>query len=99
MYVKDENWKTFDLIENAGGCIHHAIHKHNPKRNPPSISAMRETDDLLVIRYHSERKMCPVVRGVVRGLGEHFGEKFNIEETQCMHHGAKECNINVTRVA
>lgn len=97
MYVKDSSWKTFELIENAGGCIHHAIHQHNPKRKPPSITAKRENDDLLVIRYQSDRKMCAVVRGVVRGLGDHFKEKFVIEETQCMHHGAKECIFNIIR--
>ena len=98
MYVKDDEWKTFEVIENAGGCIHAAIHKHNPNRKPPRISAHRETDDMLVIRYRSHRKMCAVVRGIIRGLGERYGESFHIEETQCMHDGAPECILNVTRL-
>jgi hypothetical protein len=97
MYSARAGWKTFEVIENAGPCIHHAIHKHNPLRKPPHISAKRETDDLLVVRYYSYRKLCPVVRGIIRGLGEHFNERFSIEETQCIHHGADECVFNVYR--
>jgi predicted hydrocarbon binding protein len=98
MYTRDEQWKTFDVIENAGGCIHNAIHKHNSMRKPPKLSAHRETDDLLVLRYQSHRKMCDVVKGVIRGLGERYGESFHIEETCCMHDGARECIINVYRI-
>lgn len=97
MYADNNKWKTFDVIENAGGCIHHAVHKHNPSRKPPFISAHRETDDLLVIRYQSHRKLCAVVKGIIRGLGERYDETFDIEEIQCMHEGARECILNVTR--
>jgi len=98
MYTKEDQWKTFDVIENAGGCIHHAIHRHNPQRKPPLILTHRETEDLLILRYQSHRKMCDVVKGVVRGLGERYGECFDIEETQCMHDGARECIICVSRL-
>lgn len=98
MYVSNENWKTFDIIENADGCIHHAVHKHNKLRKPPSVKAMRENNDLLVIRYYSERKMCYVLKGIVRGLGEVFNEAFHLEEVHCMHDGARECVIHVHRV-
>jgi len=97
MYVKRENLNTFDVIELAGGSIHDAIHAHNPNRKPPRLSAYRESPDSLVIHYHSHRKLCPVVRGIVRGLGEKFGENFNIEETQCMHDNADECIMRVSR--
>lgn len=98
MYTRDDEWKTFDVIENAGGCIHQAVHKHNPLRKPPKIIAHRETDDLLVLRYQSQRQMCDVVKGIVRGLGERYGERFLIKETQCMHDGDRECIINITRL-
>ncbi len=98
MYADNERWKTFDVIENAGGCIHKAIHKHNPNRKPPFLSAHRETNDLLVIRYQSHRQLCDVVKGIIRGLGERYGEKFDIEEIQCMHEGSRECIMNVRRV-
>jgi len=98
MYVKDPNMKTFEVIETAGGSIHGVIHEHNPNRKPPRLSAERESDDLLIVHYQSQRKLCPVVRGIIRGLGDKFGERFDIDETQCMLHGADECVMRVTRL-
>ena len=98
MYVNKDDWKTFDVIENAGGSIHHAIHRHNPDRKPPTIKAERVSSDELIIHYQSIRKLCPVVRGIVRGLGEHYGESFKILETQCMWHGANKCIMRVSRL-
>ena len=99
MHIKDQGMKTFDVIEIAGNQIHDVIHKHNPKRKPPHLKAHRESPDLLVIHYQSRRKLCPVVRGIVRGLGEKYGERFSIEETQCMYHGADECVMRVQRLS
>lgn len=98
MYVKHAEWRTFEIVENAGSNIHDTIHRHNPQRNPPQLSGTRESDRVLTVRYKSHRKMCPVVRGILRGLGEHFHESLTIQETQCMHQGASECVMRVTKV-
>jgi len=98
MYVGQDDWKTFEIIEKAGGCIHHAIHKHNPSRKPPSIKTNRISPNELIINYKSKRKMCPIVRGIVRGLGKHFDEVIKIKETQCMHNGFDECVFHIQRI-
>jgi len=97
MYVKP-GWKTFDVIENAGSSIHQAINHYNETRKPPHVEAKRISDEQLVIRYISHRKLCPVVRGIIRGLGEHFGERFAVKETECMHKGHPHCIIVVQRL-
>ncbi|MCM8857733.1 MAG: heme NO-binding domain-containing protein [Candidatus Thiodiazotropha sp.] len=98
MYIKNKEMTTFDVIEAAGGSIHDVIHKHNPNRKPPRLSSIRESDDVLMVHYQSHRKLCPVVRGIIRGLGEKFNERFDINETQCMHDGADKCIMKVTRL-
>ncbi len=99
MYIKDKNMKTFDIIEVAGSSIHDVIHAHNKNRKPPKLSAHRESPDTLIVHYQSHRKLCPVVRGIIRGMGEKFNEKFDIQETQCMYDGADECVMRVTKLA
>ncbi len=99
MYVFSNEWKTFEVIEHAGKSIHHYIHKHNPARKPPQLSAERLSDNELMIHYYSARMMCPVVKGIVQGLARHFNEAFDIYEEQCMYHGASECVFRVTRKA
>jgi len=98
MYVKSKDWKTFDVIEHAGESIHDAVHRHNANRKPPQIRANRLSDNELHLYYRSKRKLCPVAKGIIVGLGEEFGESFDIEERQCMLHGANECIFHVRRV-
>jgi len=98
MYVKT-NWTTFDVIKNAGSNIHGALNQYNSTRKPPHIDAKQISADQLLIHYASKRKLCPVVKGIIRGLGEHFGESFIIKETQCMHSGHPHCTIEVHKTA
>jgi predicted hydrocarbon binding protein len=91
MYIKEKNLRTFDVIEVAGSKI-------NPDRKPPKLSSHRESPDVLIVDYQSHRKLCPVVRGIIRGLGEKFGERFDINETQCMLRGADKCSMRVTKL-
>lgn len=98
MYLSGHNTSTFEMITHAGASIHDAVHRHNPKRKPPQLSAHKESYNVLMVHYHSHRKLCHVVKGIIRGLGEHFKENLTIEETQCMYDGAGECVIKVTKI-
>lgn len=98
MYITNDSWRSFEVIENAGGCIHHAINRHNPNRKPPKLVANRDAEGLLLLQYQSDRKLCHVVKGIVRGLGEHFDEKITITETQCMLDGADSCIMHLERL-
>jgi predicted hydrocarbon binding protein len=39
-----------------------------------------------------------VARGIIRGLAQHFGEKVEIVERDCMLTGQPACQIQVQRV-
>ncbi len=97
MYLEGHGDNTFDVIEHAGANIHDALHKHKPDRKPPQLSGIRKGYDAMDVHYKSHRKLCPVVHGIIRGLGEHFDEKLAINETQCILHGADECIFEVTK--
>lgn len=47
--------------------------------------------------YRSERKMCGVAVGIVRGLASHYAETVEITEPSCMLSGAPACRIEVAR--
>lgn len=96
MFVKPE-WRTFEVLENASYKIHDAIHKHNPRRNPPELRTYRQDEDRMLLTYYSERRLCFVAKGIVRGLAKKYGEDIEVRETQCMHHGAGQCHMEITR--
>lgn len=95
MFVKPE-WRTFEVLENASAKIHDAIHRYNPKRNPPELRATRIDDRHLKLTYQSDRKLCFVAKGIILGLSDKFGERIEVHETQCMHNGAQRCHFEIT---
>ncbi len=98
-YIDGHDQDTFSVVPYAGGYIHDQIHLHNPDRKPPELSAevLDAERTAMEVQYKSQRMMCAVVRGVLRGLAEHFGENLHIHETQCMHSGAERCKFMVTK--
>jgi hypothetical protein len=96
MFVRPE-WRTFEVLENASARIHDAIHRYNPKRLPPQLVAKRLAPDHMQLTYQSERRLCMVAKGIIRGLKDHFGEGVEIRETQCMHSGAERCHFDLVR--
>ncbi len=95
MFVRPE-WRTFDVLENASAKIHDAIHRHNPRRNPPELRTTRIDEHRMKLTYQSERKLCFVAKGIIIGLSRKFDERIEVRETQCMHNGAERCHFEIT---
>lgn len=93
----EPEWKTLDLLEHTEEAIHKVVRLKNPGAQPPQLRVTRTGADRAVIEYTSERKMCPIAKGIVRGLAKHFAEVVEISEAECMHRGARRCLIAVRR--
>ncbi|MBW3630011.1 MAG: heme NO-binding domain-containing protein [Gemmatimonadetes bacterium] len=91
-------WKTLDLLENTEQTIHSVVRARNPGAKPAELTAVRVAPDLVDLTYFSQRKLCPVAKGIVRGIAKHYGEAVTIDEVECMHTGADACRMEV-RVA
>ncbi|MBF0368545.1 MAG: heme NO-binding domain-containing protein [Magnetococcales bacterium] len=88
-------WKTLDVIENTKHLIHSALHSYNPQLQPPDIRCVRLRSNEVAIAYQSPRKLCGVVKGIVMGLADYFGEQVDIHENICMLKKGRLCRINV----
>jgi hypothetical protein len=95
----DPDWKTLDLIENTEKLIHAAVRVGNPGAKPPVLQCIRSTPDELQIVYSSDRHLCSVAKGIVKGLARHYGETMHISDDACMLRGDPFCALQVTRVA
>lgn len=96
--VKPE-WKTLDLVENTEGTIHTVVRARNPGAKPPELKAVRLSPTELKLTYGSQRKLCHVAKGIVKGMAAHFGEQVSLVETQCMHKGANTCEMVIAVAA
>jgi tRNA A-37 threonylcarbamoyl transferase component Bud32 len=94
----EPQWKTLDLIENTEKLIHTAVRVGNPGAQPPVLNCIRSTPDELQIMYSSDRRLCRVAKGIVKGVARHYGETIRISEDACMLRGDPYCALQVTRV-
>jgi predicted hydrocarbon binding protein len=86
-------WRTLDVIGNTERAVHAVVRVKNPGARPPLLKTQRQSEDSVVLIYHSHRKMCRFAIGVAYGLAKHFGEKISVHETECMHKGKSSCVI------
>jgi hypothetical protein len=95
----DPEWKTLDLIENTEKLIHTAVRVGNPGAGPPVLHCLRGTPDELQIVYSSDRQLCSVAKGIVKGVARHYGETVHVSDDACMLRGDPYCALQVTRLA
>jgi hypothetical protein len=71
--------------------IHPEVRKLYPGADVPEFDFETHGDDDLVLGYRSERRLCALAEGFIRGAAAHFGEQVSIEQPECMHRGAPAC--------
>lgn len=86
-------WKTLEVIEHTEGTIHTVVRVSDSAAKPPKLRTRRENPNTVVLIYSSPRQMCALAMGIGKGIARHFKEKISIEQTQCMHQGAPNCEI------
>lgn len=96
-YIRPE-WKTLEMIEHTEANIHRAVRVHDPAAAPPQLKVRRVSAHEIVLIYESQRKMCGVAKGIIRGVAAHYGEQVEINELTCMLKGKPSCSIAITRI-
>ena len=92
-------WKTLDLLENTEHTIHSVVRARNPGAKPAQLQAVRVSPEVVDLTYFSQRKLCPVAKGIIKGMAAHYGEDLTVTETACMHDGAEAGRMEVRAVA
>ena len=92
-------WTTLDVIERTEQTIHRVVRLRQPGALPPKLKTERVSANEVILTYDSERKLCPVARGIARGLAKQFNQALTIDDVACMHRGAPACIIRFTTPA
>jgi len=75
--------------------IHRQVTVSIPGARPPSLRVEGLPDGGLALHYVSERKLCPVLHGLILGVGLYFEQTLAVEEVNCMRNGDAECVFEV----
>lgn len=90
-----EEWRTLDLITNAEELIHAVVRRRNPEARPPVLRCARFSKDEVQLVYASQRKLCEIAKGIIRGVAQHYQETVSIVDQACMHRGDPFCEIQI----
>jgi hypothetical protein len=93
-FLINPSWRLLDFLANTEDTIHKIVRFHKGV-TPPRLVTTRIADNQLVITYNSARKMCPLLKGIVKGAAAHFKEHITLLETRCMLRGDSECVVTV----
>lgn len=93
-FAKHRSTRPFILTLNA--IIHPEVRKLYPGADPPVFDFDTSSPGMLVMRYHSKRKLCALAEGFVEGAAAHFGETAAIAHPLCMHRGDASCRLELS---
>lgn len=80
-----------EFLENLDA-LHARVGVIFPKLQPPSFECTEEEAESLKLHYYSERQgLAPMVKGLVKGLGERFETDVEVTQTQSREDG-HECD-------
>ena len=89
--------KSFLLTLND--IIHPEVRKLYPGADVPTFGFDDISDESLVLRYHSDRKLCALAEGFVLGAAAHYGERAVIDQPECMNRGDEDCLLHCSFAA
>ncbi|MBF0347310.1 MAG: heme NO-binding domain-containing protein [Magnetococcales bacterium] len=90
-----EHWKTMDILEHLNSDILSSFANPNEDAQSPDIRTYRLKHGEVAIAYVSKRKLCPLLKGILRGMGEVFNEPVAFKEPVCMFNNAPLCRLSV----
>lgn len=91
----DPRWGAADVLEHVERVVHRTIRLQDPQATPPYLTAERRTDDEVLIRYTSPRRLCAFGKGLIHGVADHYGRRATIHDEACMHRGDEACVLRV----
>ena len=87
-------WRALDVVANAEEVIHTVVRAKNPGALPPVLRTQRTSPAEVQLVYSSERRVCALAKGMVKGLASHFDEQIEIQEDMCMLDGDPFCTMS-----
>ena len=91
----DPHRSTLAFVLTLNDIIHPEVRKVYPGADVPEFD-FDTVGDVLVMGYHSRRRMCAFAHGLIEGAAAHYGETATFEQPQCMHRGDEKCVFHLS---
>ena|SRR5687768_10328311 len=82
-------WKTLELLENTERIMHTAVRYADKNASPPALVCKRAGPSKVTILYTSQRHMSAFGIGIIKAIGNYYGENLSVT-TEPLHHEGKD---------
>ena len=86
---------TRSFLLTLNDIIHPEVRKLYPGAITPVFDFDTSSAETLRIGYNSPRRLCALAEGFILGAAEHFGQKAEVMQPQCVYHGDAKCVFHV----
>jgi hypothetical protein len=93
----EANEDAFAFLLGIEEKIHEVVRATIVGANPPRLHVQQLSDLGVLISYTSDRKLCRLLEGLVRGMAAYYGDDVVMEEIQCTRRGDAGCVFTVVR--
>ncbi|GLS24786.1 heme NO-binding domain-containing protein [Marinibactrum halimedae] len=91
-----EHYKTAkELLMNIDVRIHHEVAMYHKEAALPLFTCKDTGKNTMIMYYQSERRLCYLVEGLLKGIAEHFSTSIEFTHSTCMHKGDDQCTFNL----
>jgi hypothetical protein len=91
----DPQWNLLDVLLRIEAIVERAALKHGIKLANSPLEGRAGSNGEMVLSYQSPWRICPLIKGLVRGLGAHLNQPVTIDEVRCMSTGSSACEFAV----
>lgn len=92
----EESGTTRRFLLDVEERIHETVRSTTPDAHPPRLNVVPLGEDGVAISYTSARRLCELLEGLVAGVADFYGERFDIAQPMCMKRGDAACSFVVT---
>jgi hypothetical protein len=82
---------TCSFVLTLNDIIHPEVRKLYPGAGVPTFTYDRLDANTVTMGYASERRLCQLAEGFVRGAARHYGQAVALDQPTCMLRGDAEC--------
>lgn len=91
-FENHESIETF--VQSLDDEIHPEVQKLYPGAVFPEFDVSdSQNGDSLWLVYRSDRELCNFAEGLLKGTADRYGQKVELEQSQCTHRGDPHCRI------
>lgn len=91
----DPNWGLLEILLRSEAIIERAALKHGERLEPPPLTGRAGVNGEVVVTYQGIWRICPLIKGLIRGFGAHMDQPVLIDESRCMLMGSSSCEMGV----